>query len=141
MIAQATAGLFGAYSPQTGCVGDCTDATPTCRTVGRIGMSELAIALRSLAAKDRRRLLHDLRQQEPLDTAESTTVVANGSGRDLDELEAELHHVHLPKLVDAGYIEHDRETGEVRRGPKFDQIAPLLRLMANHPDELPDGWF
>lgn len=141
MTAQATARLFGAYSPQMGCVGDCTDAAPTCRTVRRMGMSELATALRSLAAKDRRRLLHDLRREEPLDTAESTTVVANGSGRDLDELETELHHVHLPKLADAGYIEHDRETGEVRRGPKFDEIAPLLQLMANHPDELPDGWF
>lgn len=55
-------------------------------------------------------------------------------------VEVDLQHNHLPKLEAAGVIEWDREADEIRRGENFDQIAPLLKLMDDHSDELPDDW-
>ncbi|WP_255196928.1 DUF7344 domain-containing protein [Halorarius litoreus] len=97
-------------------------------------------ALTALASRERRRLLYDLWTEDQLSMHESATVAANGSGRDLDDLRTELHHVHLPKLVSAGYVDHDEATGIVTTGPNFSEIEPLLRLMSAHADELPDGW-
>ncbi|WP_135302270.1 DUF7344 domain-containing protein [Haloarcula amylovorans] len=51
-----------------------------------------------------------------------------------------LRHVHLPKLADSGFIEWDRESGEISKGPDWEQIAPILRLLHEHRDELPDEW-
>lgn len=59
---------------------------------------------------------------------------------DVDHLKVLMKHTHLPKLEAAGFIEWDRETNAVRQGPKFAEIRPLLELMANHADELPDRW-
>lgn len=59
---------------------------------------------------------------------------------DLETLQIHMTHTHLPKLEDAGFIEWDRDTNTVRKGPRFDEIRPLLDLMQNHADELPDGW-
>lgn len=55
-------------------------------------------------------------------------------------LKRELHHTHLPKLDEAGYIEWDDETQTFWKGPMFDEIAPLLRQIDDHQDELPGGW-
>ena len=54
--------------------------------------------------------------------------------------EVDLVHCHLPKLEEAGYIEWDQKTGEISRGPSFEEIEPLLALLENHADELPHGW-
>lgn len=51
-----------------------------------------------------------------------------------------LYHRHLPKLAVTGYIDCDRVTHTIRRGPRFDEVAPLIRLMRDHRDELPGGW-
>lgn len=55
---------------------------------------------------------------------------------DPESLKTELYHVHLPKLADAGYIEWDRDDRTIRRGPNSDEIAPVLRLLHEHGDEL-----
>lgn len=40
--------------------------------------------------------------------------------------------MHLPKLAAHGYIDWDEETWQVTRGPKFEELRPLLRvLLAN----------
>lgn len=49
-------------------------------------------------------------------------------------------HSHLPELASAGYIQWHRETGEVSRGPRFDDIAPLLELLEENADALPVEW-
>ena len=59
---------------------------------------------------------------------------------DPEEIRVQLIHNHLPKLAEAGYIEWDRDTGEISKGPRFDEIKPLLDLIQNHADELPPDW-
>jgi hypothetical protein len=59
---------------------------------------------------------------------------------DRELLATDLYHVHLPRLAEAGYVEWNADVETIRRGPNFDEIAPLLALMHDHRDELPDGW-
>ncbi len=66
-------------------------------------------------------------------------VMMRGEGNS-DEIELELETNHLPKLEEAGYIEWNRETGEISKGPNFEEIEPLLKLLEEHADELPPGW-
>lgn len=51
-----------------------------------------------------------------------------------------MQHLHLPKLADYEFIEWNKDTHEVTKGPKFDEIRPLLELLATHEDELPADW-
>ena len=57
-----------------------------------------------------------------------------------DDVEHDLIANHLPELEKAGFIEWDRETGTISKGPRFDEIEPVLELIENHPDELPPDW-
>ncbi|MFP4627311.1 MAG: hypothetical protein ACLFNI_12080 [Natronomonas sp.] len=61
-------------------------------------------------------------------------------GNNIEEIEKNLTRNHLPRLEEAGYIEWNRDTGEISKGPRFDELKPLLELIENHADELPDGW-
>lgn len=61
-------------------------------------------------------------------------------GSSEDENDLQLRHDHLPKLAEAGYIEWDRETGAIGPGLRFDEIEPLLELIEDHADQLPDDW-
>ncbi|MFC7155252.1 hypothetical protein ACFQPA_07260 [Halomarina halobia] len=51
----------------------------------------------------------------------------------------QMHHVHLPKLADHGFVRWDREAGTVTRGPQFDDIRPLLTVLIENRDDLPGG--
>jgi Ser-tRNA(Ala) deacylase AlaX len=88
----------------------------------------------------RRHVLVLVGEYNPRDEDEFVVEDITTEDDDLELLTTELYHVHLPKLVDAGYIEWDEETRIIRRGPNFEEIAPLLRLMDDHQDELPEGW-
>ena len=44
------------------------------------------------------------------------------------------------KLEEMGYISWDRTTNKIKKGPEWDDIAPVLKLMHDHQDELPEGW-
>ncbi|WP_187695785.1 DUF7344 domain-containing protein [Haloplanus rubicundus] len=88
----------------------------------------------------RRRILMLVSEHNPRDEDEFSVGELATEDDDLELLTTELYHVHLPKLADAGYIEWDEDTHTIRRGPNFDEIAPLLRLMDDHQDELPEGW-
>ncbi|MFC6977284.1 ArsR family transcriptional regulator [Halomicroarcula sp. GCM10025709] len=94
-----------------------------------------------MADKYRRRLLLALLEHNPQDD-EDTQVPADVSLEDeeLADLQVHMTHTHLPKLVDAGVIEWNEAESAVRKGPKFDELRPLLNLMRNHADELPDDW-
>lgn len=88
----------------------------------------------------RRRILVLLDAHNPRDEDEFSVEDVATDDDDLELLTTELYHVHLPQLADAGYVEWDKDAHVVRRGPNFAEIAPLLRLMTDHRDELPDGW-
>jgi len=43
-----------------------------------------------------------------------------------------LHHVALPKLASAGYVEWNRGSGAVSEGPRFSQVEPLVRSVEEY---------
>lgn len=90
-----------------------------------------------IMANRHRRLILQLLKQGAVETTNDVMVRGKSAS---DESELALTHNHLPKLDDAGYIEWNRDTGEISRGPRFDEISPLLELIENHADELPHGW-
>jgi len=51
-----------------------------------------------------------------------------------------LRHVHLPTLDERGFVDWVPESGEVSRGPNWNVLAPMLRLLDDYREELPDGW-
>lgn len=96
---------------------------------------EMAMSIFALGNSHRRAILFGL-------AAGQIETVAGAMMRsgEAEEIRRELENEHLPLLEEAGYIEWDSETDEIKRGPNFDEIQPLLELMRNHPDELPPGW-
>ncbi|WP_254538660.1 DUF7344 domain-containing protein [Halomarina litorea] len=100
--------------------------------------ASLDTMLDMLSNSHRRRILLAVSDHNPRHEDEFTLdELDDDNGR---RLKISLRHAHLPKLADKGYIEWDPDTQTIRRGPNFDDIAPLLRLMEEHHDELPDDW-
>lgn len=83
----------------------------------------------------RRRLLVALVDHNPQTTTEPARVPQESPA----EVQVRMHHVHLPKLADYGFVEWDRDERVVIKGPRFDEIEPVLELMVDHRDELPAG--
>ena len=97
----------------------------------------------ALADQYRRQLLLALYESNPQDDRDLDPLDLLEAGKTVDDLDVDrlrLRHVHLPKLADMGFIEWDQESGKLSKGPNWAEIAPLLRLMHDHRDELPDGW-
>lgn len=90
-----------------------------------------------IMSKRHRRLVLLLLQQETIKLA-SDGIRYENSEAEVPNIE--LTHNHLPKLEAAGYIEWDRETSLISKGPRFDDIESFLGLIDNHTDELPPGW-
>jgi hypothetical protein len=85
----------------------------------------------------RRRILFRLSDYTSGSEGELTTGALKMGGDEPNVLAIQLRHLHFPKLANAGYIDWDESTDTVRRGPMFDEVEPLLRLMHNHQEELP----
>jgi hypothetical protein len=100
--------------------------------------SDLDTALDVLANAFRRRLLVALLERDP------QVPVTPGDppieGEPSDRWSTYPTHAHLPKLDDTGFVEWDWEGGEVRRGPEFENITPLLKLLTDHADKLVYEW-
>ena len=93
----------------------------------------------ALANVQRRKLLVALLEHNPQD--DDPVVIADSeSESDAVKRLLSMQHVHLPKLVEYGFIEWNKDTHEVMKGPNFDEIRPLLELLDNHEDELPADW-
>ncbi|WP_440008907.1 DUF7344 domain-containing protein [Halomicrococcus sp. SG-WS-1] len=92
-----------------------------------------------LANTYRRRLLMTLLAHDSQDGSLRIPADIIVSDEDIDRLTISMTHVHLPKLEDMGLIEWDQNTNEVRKGPKFEEIQPLLQLLDSHADEFLDG--
>lgn len=88
----------------------------------------------------RRRLLVALLEHNPQrDNLDVPTDVHEGE-KPVEVLQIELFHSPLPMLEAAGFICWNRDTHDVVKGPRFEEIRPLLELMRDHADELPDDW-
>ncbi|WP_331232331.1 transcriptional regulator [Natronorarus salvus] len=98
-------------------------------------------ALDALLDIHRRRVLMALLEHNPQHDEEIHIPEEVHVGeKEFEILQTEMFHTHLPKLEESGFIRWDEENHEVVRGPRFDEIKPLLELMADHADELPDDW-
>jgi len=95
--------------------------------------------LDALAHIQRRTLLCALLEHNPQDD-EPVEINANESASEELAHLVEMRHVHLPKLEAYGFITWNSDTNEVSKGPNFDEIRPLLELLSDHEDDLPDGW-
>ncbi|WP_224269698.1 DUF7344 domain-containing protein [Haloprofundus salinisoli] len=94
---------------------------------------------RALGHQSRRRILVFLVREGVAD-----------EGIELERLAAEVaemnvatedfYHVHLPRLDEVEFVDWDQEHQTIRRGPRFDEVTPLLELLDEHRDELPTGW-
>lgn len=73
-------------------------------------------------------------------TVETEADVMPREGDNPEEARLALIHNHLPRLEEAEYIEWNRDSGDLSKGSRFDEIEPLLELIENHADELPPNW-
>lgn len=92
-----------------------------------------------MADRYRRRLLLNLLEHNPQDDEDIVGLAdVSVAGEELAAFRVEMKHKNLPKLVDAGLIEWDRSANVVRKGPAFEEVRPLLVLLRDHEDALPD---
>jgi hypothetical protein len=96
-------------------------------------------ALDALSNIHRRRLLLALLEHNPQDEVPTINAAREDETDSMEQL-VQMQHVHLPKLAEYGFIDWDEDSHEVSKGTNFDEIRPLLELMAEHEDELPDEW-
>jgi hypothetical protein len=95
--------------------------------------------LNALAHIQRRKLLTALLTHNPQKDESATIDSDESEDEELAQL-IQMRHVHLPKLEDYGFINWDQNNNEVSKGPNFDKIRPVLELLTNHEEELPDNW-
>lgn len=94
----------------------------------------------ALADVQRRKLLIALLEQKPQDSKPAVLAHSEGESDAVKGLVVSMQHNHLPKLADYGFIEWNKHQQEVLKGPEFDEIRPLLKLLDNHTNELPADW-
>lgn len=99
----------------------------------------LDVSLDALNHPYRRRILTQLYDRSPRDT-DSFTIDSMADGTEDDNrIAIEIHHWHLPKLADSAIIEWEREADVIRRGPRFEEIAPMIEFTVKYHNELAAG--
>jgi hypothetical protein len=89
-----------------------------------------------LSNHHRRRVLLALIDNAPQTIPTGSTATVETDGGDKPQTIA-MQHNHLPKLADHGFIDWDRETQRVAKGPQFGEIEPLLTVLSENQDVLP----
>ena len=93
-------------------------------------------AFNALADEQRRRLLIDLLESNPQDVGVGSLTRHQSEPTDGEQqVQTRMYHSHLPKLEDYGYIEWNKDTNEVVKGSRFDELRPLLECVRDHADE------
>lgn len=103
---------------------------------GAVVFDDLVDALSDIR---RRTLLVALLSHNPQD-GESVALGLDGSEADEAVGAIRMAHVHLPKLENYGFIDWNRASDEVSKGPNFEAIRPALELLRSHEDDLPPEW-
>lgn len=87
-----------------------------------------------LGHETRRRVLVTLAVTDPSETVEfdPEDLYTGKNGTDREQFLLSLHHAHLPKLDGADYVEWERGSATLARGPRFEEIEPLLRTLVEH---------
>ncbi|WP_423747175.1 hypothetical protein V5735_21335 (plasmid) [Haladaptatus sp. SPP-AMP-3] len=89
-----------------------------------------------LANTSRRQLLFSLLERDRLDDDHPYVPTDVNSTDDRERLSSlRMRHVHLPMLSAADVIEWDHESRTVWRGPRFDDIRPLVQMVQERADE------
>lgn len=97
---------------------------------------EIDRGLRVLSSTCCRRLLFEL--YEKMETGEGDSVDYSDTTLCLtSESRLLLHHVHLPKLEEYGYIKWNKTEETVQKGPQWKEVEPFLNLIYSHLHELP----
>lgn len=92
----------------------------------------------ALADPLRRRLLVNLLEHDPQEELDPESV--HVGEQELERFRTKMFHVHLPKLDGTDIVQWNRDANEIVKGPRFDEIQPLLSLIDAHADELPYNW-
>lgn len=95
---------------------------------------------KALSNVHRRRLLVALLNPDPKRGTINVPEDVHGKEKELETLQLEFCHSHLPQLEEARLIRWNKDSHEVGRGPRFDEIRPLLEWMRDNADELSDDW-
>lgn len=106
----------------------------------RTGTIRLDRLLVSLSHSTRRSILLTLAEDNPRDRDEFTSPEFDVDDGDFELFAAEVTYDHLPQLDRAGLIDWDRDTDTITRGPNFEEVRPLITLIRDHQEELPDDW-
>ncbi|NIC00572.1 helix-turn-helix transcriptional regulator [Halobacterium sp. R2-5] len=100
----------------------------------------LATVFRTLSDPTRRHILSKLRRHTPQPLVELEYEAFHESADEREPPHVHLYHGHLPKLDSAGFVDWDRETDTVSRGPNYEEIRPVIDLLAENQEELPADW-
>ena len=107
-------------------------------TESRVALDDLFDAL---AEETRRGVLLALAKESPRWDEEFLTQGGRPGETDRENVAIELHHKHLPKLDQAGFIDYDEASGRITRGAGFEEVHPLLRSLEDyaqaHPGDSP----
>lgn len=95
--------------------------------------------LDALERYERRRLLLRLSTSDPHGDPSIDFSKFDRDASELDPLVA-MRYLHLPYLEERGFVRWDRKNQLVSKGPRFDEMEPLLQLLRDVQDELPDRW-
>lgn len=96
--------------------------------------------LGALADPYRRELLLALIQHNPQDDDDSDPLDIHPEGADAFS-QMNIFMGHLPKLAELGVIDWDQDKNQISKGPDWQEFEPLLRLIAENKDRLPEEWF
>lgn len=88
-------------------------------------------AFRALVYPERRRLLFALADHHPGTHTSFDCIddVPFHSGEDIEGIHTRMHHMHLPMLEAAGFIERHDDNRKISIGRNFDMIRPLLQFI------------
>lgn len=95
-------------------------------------------AFRALVHPERRRLLlaladHNPRPDHSFDCVDD---VRFDSSENMEDIQLRMHHLHLPMLEAAGFIERLDEDREITIGRNFAEIRPLLQFVEQETDRV-----